>query len=254
MGKFIDMTGWKMSEHGIENSFITVLHRDFEFDKIRQNRQIRWICKCERCGTIKSIAGMELRRKDGPTLSCGCLANDLHKNFGSITFKDLTNRRFGLLVANKKVGTNNYGYSIWECTCDCGMTAFVSSRELLSGDTLSCGCKKFSIHEKMIQNFLIENNIDFKREYSFNDLLSSSGNKLRFDFAIFKEGTLSFLLEYQGKQHFEPVSIFGGEEGFEKLKKHDLQKENYCKENNIKLYTISYNEDLLTKLEEIFKG
>jgi hypothetical protein len=36
----------------------------------------------------------------------------------------------------------------------------------------------------------------------------------RFDFAIFDDdGNLDFLIEYQGKQHYQAVSKFGGNRG-----------------------------------------
>lgn len=254
MGKFIDMTGWKMSEHGVDNSFITVLHRDFEFDEHRKGRPIRWICRCDKCGTIKSIEGVELRRSKKPTLSCGCLSKERNSNFGSLTFKDLTNKRFGMLVAEKKVGRNKYNYSIWECQCDCGKKVLVSSRELLSQNTKSCGCEKNSINETIIKKLLLEKGIEFQQEYTFEDLVSNSNKKLRFDFAIFNKKEIKFLLEFQGIQHFKPISFFGGEEAFKKLQYHDALKREYCKTNNIKLYTITFEENIEEKLEEILEG
>jgi hypothetical protein len=116
-----------------------VLHRDFEFDKIRTTESIRWICQCD-CGTIKSISGTELRRKSRPTLSCGCLTKERIKHFGNITSRDLTNQKFGMLTPLYIVGSNKYHYHIWHCKCDCGAECDVLSRELLSGDTKSCGC------------------------------------------------------------------------------------------------------------------
>jgi hypothetical protein len=59
-----------------------------------------------------------------------------------------------------------------------------------------------SYGEYVIQKLLEENNICFKREYSFNDLLSPKGKKLRFDFAIFENDELQLLIEFDGRQHF----------------------------------------------------
>ena len=59
--------------------------------------------------------------------------------------------------------------------------------------------------------------MNFTEEYSFPDLISSSGRPLRFDFAVFDDdGTLDFLIEYQGIQHYEPKSKFGGYSGLHK--------------------------------------
>lgn len=54
--------------------------------------------------------------------------------------------------------------------------------------------------------------------------------------------------EYQGKQHFEPVEIFGGEEGLEENKKRDLKKAKLSKENGIRLIYINYWEDITVDL------
>ena len=64
-GKFIDMTGWVMKEHGVPDSKITVV----SFDRI-DNNYTYWNCLCE-CGTQWSCDGAHVR--NGTTLSCGCL-------------------------------------------------------------------------------------------------------------------------------------------------------------------------------------
>jgi hypothetical protein len=48
------------------------------------------------------------------------------------------------------------------------------------------------------------------------------------------------LLEYDGKQHFEPVDFFGGEEKFKIQKINDNIKNKYCKLYHIKLVRVSY--------------
>lgn len=61
---------------------------------------------------------------------------------------------------------------------------------------------KSSRGEIKIHEILTHAGIDFKEEYSFVDLISSSGRPLRFDFAVFDDaGELDFLIEYQGIQH-----------------------------------------------------
>jgi len=57
---------------------------------------------------------------------------------------------------------------------------------------------------------LLKKNIEFKREYSFEELKGFNNGKLRFDFAIFNKNILQGLIEFQGEQHFYPVKTFGG--------------------------------------------
>ena len=62
--------------------------------------------------------------------------------------------------------------------------------------------------EIKIHEILAAEGLMFKEEYSFPDLLSSSHNPLRFDFAVFDDnGDIDFLIEYQGIQHYEPVAF-----------------------------------------------
>lgn len=54
---------------------------------------------------------------------------------------DLTNKRFGNLVAIYEIGRLRGGV-LWHCNCDCGMKIVIPSRNLVSGNTKSCGCYK----------------------------------------------------------------------------------------------------------------
>ena len=73
---------------------------------------------------------------------------------------------------------------------------------------------KASRGEIKIHEILEQNGINFKEEYEFPGLKAPSGRPLRFDFAVFDDdGNLDFLIEYQGKQHYQAVSKFGGNRG-----------------------------------------
>ena len=102
--------------------------------------------------------------------------------------------------------------------------------------------------EVKIHNLLSDYDIPFEEEYEFNDLVSSSGRKLRFDFAIFDDdGDLICLLEYQGEQHYKPIKKFGGRKGLARQQYNDNLKRQYCLRNNIKLISIPYfDEDRLS--------
>jgi hypothetical protein len=53
--------------------------------------------------------------------------------------KDLIHRRFGKLVALKRIGTRNKR-ALWLCRCDCGKKKKVTSKNLIDKQTKSCGC------------------------------------------------------------------------------------------------------------------
>ena len=90
--------------------------------------------------------------------------------------------------------------------------------------------------EIKIEEVLQEAGLVFEEEYSFPDLVSTSGRPLRFDFAVFDdEHNLEFLIEYQGIQHYEAKSKFGGAQGLYRQKYNDTQKRQYCAAHGITL-------------------
>jgi hypothetical protein len=72
MGKFVDMTGWIMKEHGVPDSRLIVVGRGADHITPSGRACICWDCVCE-CDASKiiTIDGNSLRR--GLTKSCGCL-------------------------------------------------------------------------------------------------------------------------------------------------------------------------------------
>ena len=114
---------------------------------------------------------------------------------------------------------------------------------------------KASRGEIKICDILDEAGLDYKEEYIFPDLVSSSGRPLRFDFAVFDdEGNLDFLIEYQGIQHYEAKSKFGGAKGLYRQKYNDTQKRKYCAEHNITLVIIPYWEEAMIDYDYIMKA
>lgn len=50
-------------------------------------------------------------------------------------------KKYGRLQPVRKIGRVGHG-TLWECKCDCGKLAYVKQDNMLSGNTLSCGCLK----------------------------------------------------------------------------------------------------------------
>lgn len=100
---------------------------------------------------------------------------------------------------------------------------------------------KSSRGEIKIFEILTKYDMNFKQEYSFNDLVSNNGRPLRFDFAVFDDqGQIDFLIEFQGIQHYQPKSVFGGYSGLRKQQYNDMKKRQYCQKNDIPLVIIPY--------------
>ena len=57
------------------------------------------------------------------------------------TFVDRTGIRYGRLIATNFLGKpEGKTKAVWECLCDCGELTTVTSSNLATGHTLSCGC------------------------------------------------------------------------------------------------------------------
>jgi len=50
------------------------------------------------------------------------------------------------------------------------------------------------------------------------------------------------IIEFDGKQHYEPMEHFGGLESYNRLKVNDKIKSDYCEDNYIDLIRIRYNQ------------
>ena len=108
--------------------------------------------------------------------------------------------------------------------------------------------------EIKIQEILEKSGLVYKEEYIFPDLKSSNGKPLRFDFAVFDDdGVLDFLIEYQGRQHYEPSQKFGGKRGFYQQQYNDNQKRRFCALHDFTLIEIPYTEENLITYDFIMK-
>lgn len=64
--------------------------------------------------------------------------NDLKVKKHSTKRKELTNMTFGRLLVISKNFTKKR--TAWNCICTCGLSTVVTTMDLMSGDTKSCGC------------------------------------------------------------------------------------------------------------------
>lgn len=94
-----------------------------------------------------------------------------------------------------------------------------------------------------IEDILKDAGLNFKEEYSFPDLVSSSGRPLRFDFCVLDDdGNIDFLIQYQGIQHYQAKSKFGGYSGLRRQQFNDMKKRQYCKAHGYTLIAIPYTD------------
>ena len=111
---------------------------------------------------------------------------------------------------------------------------------------------KSSRAEVCIHEILEQAGLNFEEEYIFPELKSNNGRPLRFDFVIFDDdGNIDFIIEYQGKQHYQPSAKFGGARGFYQQQYNDTQKRRFCALHDFKLIEIPYTEENLISYDYI---
>ncbi len=103
---------------------------------------------------------------------------------------------------------------------------------------------------KRIKAHLIGLKISFKEEFKIADCKNI--RPLPFDFALFSDGVLVGLIEYNGIQHYQKIRRFGGKKAFERQQKHDLIKMGYCNQHNIPFLVISYLSENIEELCDEF--
>lgn len=103
-----------------------------------------------------------------------------------------------------------------------------------------------SFGERMIDSILSFNNIKFKSEYAFTNLL---GNMQLMDFYV-ELGTNKFCIEYHGEQHYRESEFFSNYPLKERIKL-DQSKKDYCAKNNIVYIEIPYTCNTLKKVVDI---
>lgn len=226
----------------IGNQYGNLLVESINYKK-SDEKHTYYNCKCL-CGNPNIIIRRGDRLKE--TSSCGCIKPDMSKSIESLRRyaknreKELIGQKFGKLIVIEHAGKieNRYNANVWKCLCECGNITFATTSDLKSLHIKSCGCLH-SYYEMLIASFLRNNNIFFKQEYVFKDLLNNQTNSyLKFDFAIFdKNNNLLGLIEYNGEQHYDKSSSWYSEEYL----KRDEQKINYCYINNIPLLILNKN-------------
>ena len=95
-------------------------------------------------------------------------------------------------------------------------------------------CKE-SHGEKQIKRWLTEHDISFIFQKKFDHCRNK--RPLPFDFYL---PEYNACIEYDGEQHFKSIDFFGGDEKFEYTQQNDEIKNQYCKDNNIRLLRIPY--------------
>lgn len=145
-------------------------------------------------------------------------------------------------VARQK---GNKSRRIIVCHNKCGFKYTVNQYHFMHGQ--GCPRCKKSHGEWKIRKYLQTRNFVFQEQYLIK---TKAGRNLKLDFYL-EEDNKKYAIEYNGIQHYQPVDWFNGVQGFNTQCERDKDKAQYCKENNITLIIIPYNDETLINSEQL---
>lgn len=105
-------------------------------------------------------------------------------------YKDYSNMRFGDLTTielSRKEKKKGYGYNyFYKCKCDCGNIVEVNLKNLKSGNTKGCGCKRLEKCSLALKSKVKPNNYIFEKEYVIG-IAKNTKNKFIVDYDIYEK-------------------------------------------------------------------
>lgn len=178
----------------------------------------------------------------------GCQKCAISKRYKKII---LTKEEF--IIKSNKIHFNKYDYSKVEYINNKTLVCIICknhgefwqapSKHMIGQGCSSCNDSK---GELKIRIWLEENVIKYEYQKTFDNCKNIK--KLPFDFYL---PEYNLCIEFDGLQHYIPVEYFGGEEKFKKLKYNDSVKTKFCKDNDVKLLRIRYNQ--INNIETILR-
>lgn len=201
--------------------------------------------KCRTCGRIWVSSPYKLYREQGCE-SCSRKRKGVESRKPHEKFLEEVEAFHGDGIILRSLYTTNKARLNVECR-QCGHTWTPMPRTIVRRGCPSCASPK---GEKKIARLLDQIGYKYSIQFSFDDLIGSLGGKLRFDFAVYINDSL-LLLEYDGMQHFKPISYMGGVVRYERQVKNDLIKDQYCRERQIPLLRIPYTDLISLDVEKL---
>lgn len=204
------------------------------------------IVRCNICGhTWNSKPLLLLNRKIGCSI-CANKQNGIHSRKKADEFeKEISQIAPNLRLLSPYV--MNKRKVLVQCK-KCNYKWYVRPNDLISGYTTCKKCFSFSKGEQHIIKILNENNIKYQIGFKPKGLVDKSN--LHYDFKI---KNTKILIEFNGKQHYQPIKYFGGTKQFNIQQKHDQMKKEWAYNNGYQLFIIKYNDNLQQQMYKIIR-
>lgn len=193
--------------------------------------------QCQNIFTLKYRSNLFNKKRKGFCPSCNnskkCWYNAFKGKIDYITAQQRIDQTFG-----DEYSIIEDSYKNWSTKCLirhnlCGKIFSTQPRYLFYH--AHCPCQRInSKGEKRIKDFLILNSIIFEEQKRINEF-----KKAPFDFYL---PTYNLLIEFQGRQHYEPVKQFGGEKQLLIQQEIDKKKKQIAEKQGFSLMYITYKE------------
>lgn len=200
--------------------------------------------KCLECGNVTTIQYASNFFKKNRKAFCVYCANTYKGDkIGKMLSIEEAQERIDAVLPNeykiipeKYMGWSRKGIILHKC----GKYFECQPRDLLYHS--HCPCIRItSKGEDKIRSFLITNNIDYEEQKRLKEI-----SKAPFDFYLPK---FNLLIEFQGRQHYEPVEKFGGEAQLKVQQEIDGRKKQIAEKNGYNIFYISYKQ--LSEIDEL---
>lgn len=228
--QFKDLTGLKFGRLSV-----------IEFDHKNKRNESYWKCECD-CGNISVTRSNGLI--SGRTQSCGCIQRETASKFGGWNFKDLTGKTFGNLTVCD-LNSKEKNKVFWNCNCSCGEKTIVSTSDLQTGNTKSCGCQNESFIASKVKEYFSYHYEAEKEKKIFKNIETNQWLKCDIYIPYGENPEVNgFYIEVHGEQHYRMNGLHKlmsrrkkttPEEEFEYQKHKDKMKKKYCRKTAITL-------------------
>lgn len=189
--------------------------------------------------------------------------------------KDLTNLTFGRLKVIKNVGTNKYGYALWECLCECGNTAIITSSNLISGHTKSCGCysyeckkdksikyRKYAIscvNDRLYRLYgsIIQRTTNLRKDnhnHTYIEKNIKMCDEWRNDFNKFKEWALENGYDYSKNSNEQTIDRIDNDKGYYPENCRFVSRQENNKNESKKRGIICLSKEQQNEIKELYKN
>jgi len=187
-----------------------------------------------------------LRIRNGASPCPFCSKKLLNYEDFLIRAREIHFNQYDYLISKYEWYSNYKNYKTFKIKIHCKKCNSIFEQKIVNHlDGYGCPFCSASKGERKIQYLLQKYKINFEYQK-----VIKNNKKIQFIFDFYLPD-YNLVIEYDGEPHYQKIDFYGGERGLKERQERDRLKDQYCKENNIKLLRIPYWE--YENIEKILK-